>query len=65
MGGRKAGLALTFIVAPSGTAPHPGPPHRKRGEGAANVPPEALQAACLAPSKAQGLPRGGAEPRLR
>jgi hypothetical protein len=37
MGGRKAGLALTFIIAPSGTAPHPGPPHRKRGEGAANA----------------------------
>ncbi|VXC66031.1 hypothetical protein BOSE127_30225 [Bosea sp. 127] len=32
MGGRKAGT-LPFIASPSGTAPHPNPPHRKRGEG--------------------------------
>ncbi len=32
MGGREAG-APSFIVAPSGTAPRPCPPHRKRGEG--------------------------------
>jgi hypothetical protein len=33
MGGRKA-RALSLILSPSGTAPHPSPPHRKRGEGA-------------------------------
>jgi hypothetical protein len=37
VGGRKAGTP-SVIVAPSGTAPHPNPPHRKRGEGAVALP---------------------------
>lgn len=36
MGGRKA-EAPSFDGAPSGTAPHPSPPHRKRGEGEARA----------------------------
>ncbi|MFA6968216.1 carbon-phosphorus lyase complex subunit PhnI [Bosea sp. (in: a-proteobacteria)] len=38
MGGRKA-ETLSLGVAPSGTAPHPNPPHRKRGEGEERVAP--------------------------
>ncbi len=50
MGGRKA-EALPFIVSPSGAAPHPNPPHRKRGEGEDSVAPQGDGESAITPAQ--------------